>query len=96
MTSTKFQYLADFIQNRMSMSHIYQPAMLIELLRKGGEASVRDIAKALLGEDVSQLEYYDTITKNMVGDVLTKNGIAEKIKEGRRVSGFRIPAAEQL
>ena len=70
--------------------------MLIELLRKGGEASVRDIAKALLGEDVSQLEYYDTITKNMVGDVLTKNGIAEKIKEGRRVSGFRIPAAEQL
>jgi len=96
MTSTKFQYLADFIQNRMSMSHIYQPTMLIELLRKGGEATVRDIARSLLGEDVSQLEYYDKITKNMVGDVLTKNGITEKIKDGKRISGFRIPAADEL
>ena len=80
----------------MSMSHIYQPVMLIELLRKGGEASVRDVARSLLVEDISQLEYYDAITKNMVGDVLTKNGITEKVKDGRRVSGFRIPQADEL
>ena len=29
------------------MSHIYQPAMLIELLKRGGTASVTDVAKAL-------------------------------------------------
>ncbi len=74
------------------MSHIYQPVMLMELLRKGGEASVTDIAKSLLAHDQSQIEYYEQITKNMVGDVLTaKNGITEKIKDGHRVTGFRIP-----
>ena len=96
MTSKQFQMLRDFIQNRMSMSHIYQPAMLIELLRKGGEASVRDIAKALLGEDVSQLEYYDTVTKGMVGKVLTNHQITEKIYDGRKVTGFRVPAVNEL
>jgi len=96
MSSKQFQIISDFIQNRMTMSHIYQPVMLVELLRRGGEASVRDIAKELLGKDVSQLEYYDTITKGMVGKILSKHDIAEKIYEGRRVSGFRIPAADDL
>ena len=55
------------------MSHIYQPAMLMELLCNGGVAGVSDIAKALLVRDNSQVEYYEQITKNMVGRVLTKN-----------------------
>lgn len=71
--------------------------MLIELLRNHGTASVTDIAKALLGHDVSQVEYYEQITKNMVGDVLTsKNGITEKIKDGRKITGYRIPDADTL
>ena len=81
----------------MRMSHIYQPVMLMELLRKGGEASVSEIAKALLAQDLSQIEYYEQITKNMVGDVLTaKNGITEKIKDGYRVTGFRLPDFDAL
>ena len=79
------------------MSHIYQPVMLMELLRKGGEASVSEIAKALLAHDQSQIEYYEQITKNMVGSVLTaKNGITEKIKDGYRVTGFRLPDFDAL
>lgn len=31
--------LADFVANRMRMSHIYQPVMLLELLRNDGSAS---------------------------------------------------------
>lgn len=79
------------------MSHIYQPVMLIEILKQGGNASVSDIAKALLGYDTSQAEYYEQITKNMVGKVLTdNNGITEKIKDGSKIVGYKIPLSEEL
>ena len=54
------------------MSHIYQPVMLMELLNRGGSASRREIAAALLHRDESQLEYYEHVTTNMVGRVLTR------------------------
>ena len=77
--SQKYKELADFIRNKMRMSHVYQPLMLMECLERDGSASVTDIARKLLGQDVSQVEYYEQITKNMVGKVLTNNKITEKI-----------------
>jgi len=68
-SSTIFRRLSDFIQNEMRMSHVYQPVMLRALLTHKGQASVREIAKALLSEDQSQIEYYEQITKRMVGRV---------------------------
>ena len=68
-----YQKLRDFIQHQMRMSHIYQPVMLRELLKRRGKANTTTIAKALLSRDQSQIEYYEAITKNMVGKVLTKN-----------------------
>jgi diadenosine tetraphosphate (Ap4A) HIT family hydrolase/5-methylcytosine-specific restriction endonuclease McrA len=63
--------------------------MLNEILRKKGAASVVEIAKALLAEDRSQVEYYEQITKNMVGRVLTKNrGITEKDGDDYRLKDF--------
>lgn len=79
------------------MSHIYQPVMLKELLIKGGEASVEEIAKSLLAHDQSQIEYYEQITKNMVGKVLTdNNGITERIKDGTRIKGFTLSDFKSL
>jgi hypothetical protein len=49
------------------MSHIYQPVMIRELVKRGGKASIRNIAAAFLARDVSQLEYYEQITKGMPG-----------------------------
>ena len=87
--SKSFEQLSDFIIHRMRMSHIYQPVMLIELLRRQGSASTTEIAKALLGRDLSQVEYYEYITKNMVGKVLTKNrGITSKDKNQYSLLGF--------
>ncbi len=87
--SRTFDELSDFIRNQMRMSHIYQPVMLMELLKGGGSASTRDIAKALLVEDISQIEYYERITKNMVGRVLTRNrGITEKQGDSYHLKGF--------
>jgi hypothetical protein len=73
-----FDQLKVFIDKSMRMSHIYQPVMLMTLLTKGGKASVRDIATSILIHDESQIEYYEQITKEMVGRVLRKRGLVSK------------------
>jgi len=75
MASAPFITLRDFLSTRMRMSHIYQPLMIRTLLTHGGRASIRQIASMCLGKDVSQLEYYEEITKNMPGKVLARHGI---------------------
>ena len=93
----RFEDLSDFIRNQMRMSHIYQPAMLVELLQNGGQASVTEISKALLSRDVSQIEYYEQITKNMVGRVLTKNrGITDKNSNTYSIKGFEELGSEEV
>ena len=82
--------LHDYITNRMKISHIYQPVMLKVLLENNGEASIEQIASALLSYDQSQVEYYGIRTKQMVGKVLTNNGVVEPVKSGRRTTGFKL------
>ena len=82
--------LRDFIQNRMRVSHIYQPVMIKALLENGGQATTEEIAKSLLAYDQSQVEYYTLRTKNMVGKVLANNGVVEPIKDGRQITGYRL------
>ena len=82
--------LHDYITNQMKMSHIYQPVMLKVLLENNGEASIEQIASALLSYDQSQVEYYGIRTKQMVGKVLTNNGVVEPVKSGRRTTGFKL------
>jgi ATP adenylyltransferase len=65
-----YKELEDFIQNKMRMSHIYQPVMLMILLKNNGNCHEQLIARALLERDLSQIEYYTAITNNMVGRVL--------------------------
>jgi hypothetical protein len=65
----------------MRMSHVYQPVVLLELLRHRGAASKTEIARAAtrLARDAAQIEYYEQITRDMVGRVLTNNhGIADR------------------
>lgn len=58
MDQESYGPLRDFIDNQMSMSHIYQPVMLKALL-KGDKNGVhkRDIARAILAYDDSQVGY---------------------------------------
>jgi diadenosine tetraphosphate (Ap4A) HIT family hydrolase len=86
--------LEDYIRNRMRMSHVYQPAMLKVLLENNGVATVDEIAASLLSYDQSQIEYYGLRTKNMVGKVLTQNGIVEPVKVGRATVGYRLTTAK--
>ena len=72
--------LKDFIENKMSMSHIYQPVMIKVLLENGGSTDKKTIAQNILSYDFSQVEYYEGITNNMVGRVLRKNEVVSKDK----------------
>jgi ATP adenylyltransferase len=73
--SPTYERLRHYIAERMRMSHIYQPLMLMELLGRHSPAPAQDIARRILGEDVTQIEYYTGRVKRMVGRVLTGIGI---------------------
>jgi diadenosine tetraphosphate (Ap4A) HIT family hydrolase len=92
-----FEALRQFILSEMRMSQVYQPVMLIELLKSDGEASIEQIAQAILNRDPTQIEYFSEIVKNMVGRVLTKNrGITEKNGNIYRLKGASTLTAEQI
>lgn len=79
--SQAFDQLSQFIETQMQMQHIYQPVMLEVLLARGGVASVRDVAKAILPHDESQLEYYEQIVKRMPGKVLASHGLVTRRRD---------------
>jgi ATP adenylyltransferase len=92
-----YEQLAHFISHEMRMSHVYQPVMLRELLKRKGAATVTEVARALLNADRSQLEYYEQITKNMVGRVLTSNrGITQKDGATYRLKDFSHLSKEEI
>jgi ATP adenylyltransferase len=83
--SSAFQRLKDFLTQQMRMSHLYQPLMLRTLIKKGGLASLRDIASCFVAHDESQIEYYIEITKRMPGQVLTRHHLVQRDGSGYRL-----------
>jgi ATP adenylyltransferase len=91
-----FAGLKAFIEKSMRMSHIYQPVMLMTLLGKRGKASVRDIATSILAHDESQIEYYEQITKEMVGRVLRNHQVVKKEGKEFELLDFGSLTTEQV
>lgn len=83
-----FEKLSDFISNKMQMQHVYQPIMLIELLKHGGQTTEQQIARVLLTLDPTQQKYYENKVRNMVGKVLKDNGITTRDKAVHQLLGF--------
>jgi len=79
----------------MRMSHIYQPVMLMTLLKEGGVSSIETLSKSLLIEDKSQQEYYGNITRNMVGRVLNNHGIVQKDGEIFKLRNYETYTEDQ-
>lgn len=79
----EYRELADFIENKMRMSHIYQPVMLMALLQNKGKCHENEIAKSLLAHDISQVEYYAKITRDMVGRVLRNHKLVERDRDAK-------------
>ena len=80
--------LKDFVNNKMKMAHIYQPVMIKSLLENKGKLSITEISKSILEYDESQVEYYESITKNMVGKVLRDHKIVNRNKENYELVDF--------
>jgi diadenosine tetraphosphate (Ap4A) HIT family hydrolase len=91
-----FEELSDFISKKMQMQHVYQPIMLIELLKHGGQATEQQIARVLLTLDPTQQKYYENKVRNMVGKVLKDNGITTREKSVHHLIGFDQLTAEQV
>lgn len=91
-----FEDIKDFLLNRMRMSHVYQPVMIRKLLLEGGEASIRDLAVEILVRDDSQVEYYESIVKNMVGKVLTNHHLVKRVGKAYRLELTETLSSSQL
>jgi ATP adenylyltransferase len=79
-----FHELTHFINHSICMSHIYQPVMLMTLLRHGGVCSEKDIAKAILEYYQSQIEYYTKVSR-----IAVVKGLAIRIARGDVVAPIR-------
>ena len=73
-----FKELQDFIENKMRMSHIYQPLLIKTLVESEGFSTARKLALELLKMDESQIQYYERVVKTMPVRVLLKHGVIKK------------------
>ena len=71
----RFEKLIDFIENKMRLSHIFQPLLIRSLIEAGGSATIRQLAQSFLLQDESQLLYYEKRIKKMPFRVLRNHGI---------------------
>jgi hypothetical protein len=53
--SPTYERLREYITKHMRMSHVYQPLMLMELLGRRSPAPAQDVARRILGEDMTQI-----------------------------------------
>jgi ATP adenylyltransferase len=77
-----YERLADFVGNRMRMSHVYQPVMLLTLFRLSSWPRMDRAICVVEDLPPPQVEYYQDETKNMIGRVLRSHAVVEK--EARR------------
>jgi len=70
-----FKQLQMFIEEKMRMSHVYQPLLIRSLVDAGGSATLRQLAQIFASQDESQLLYYEKRIKQMPVKVLSKHGI---------------------
>lgn len=76
--------LIAFIEEKMSMQHVYQPLLIKVLVESGGSATVRQLAQAILELDEAQISYYSRRIKDMPVPVLKRHGVLDR--EGNLVS----------
>lgn len=74
----EFTDIVSFIEEKMSMSHIYQPLLIKTLVESGGSATLRSLADTFLSQDESQLMYYEETLKRMPVRVLSKHGVVKR------------------
>jgi hypothetical protein len=58
-----YDQVVDSLENKMSMSHVYQPLLIRALVDSGGASTFRQLAQVFLAQDESQLLYYENASR---------------------------------
>ena len=91
-----FKILKDYVTSKMKMSHIYQPLMIMELIKGNGKSNGKKIAKAFLNYDQTQIDYYRHITKLMPFKYLSKHMKEfKRDKDNYFIEGYDLSKSEQ-
>ncbi|GGC53553.1 HNH endonuclease [Hoyosella rhizosphaerae] len=80
------EYLVEFLKSRMSMSAVYQPLVIRELITQGGSASKRRIAEALLRADVQAVARAERTVMRWPKTTLVKHGIVRYERSSQEFS----------
>lgn len=75
--------LIEYLTKKMSMTEIYQPVIIKELLCSGGSATKDELARKLAEYDLSVVEHYKRILMRWPKITLTKHGIVFYEKQGQ-------------
>lgn len=87
--------LLEFLCDRMSMTDVYQPVVLKELLLNNGVRTKAQLATALAGYDISVQEYYERIVMRWPKSTLTKHGMVEYERKGSKFRLVTYPTNQQ-
>ena len=96
MEENLFENLKNFINNKMRMSHIYQPLMLKEIIKSGGKATRRQIASEILNYDESQIKYFSDVVRDLPARVLFKHKIINKKRDNYWIDGFELLTENEI
>ncbi len=72
--------LITFLNTKMSMTDVYQPAIILYLLEHGGTATVSELAVVLSGYDTTVQEYYQKIVMRWPRITLAKHDIIQYLR----------------
>lgn len=87
--------LTEFLNERMSMTDVYQPAVIKDLLLHDGRRSKTDLARTLAQYDVSVRDYYEKVVMRWPKQTLEKHGIVEYDRQSREFRLCHLPQDQQ-
>lgn len=74
--------LIDFLEHQMSMTDVYQPAVIRELLLHDGTQTKSQLAASLASYDLAVQDYYERVVMRWPRLTLQKHGIVEYSRKG--------------
>src|SRR5437763_15670361 len=78
--------LLTFLSKTMSMTDVYQPAVILHLLERGGTSGKSDLARTLAGYDEAVQEHYERVLMRYPKATLLKHEVVSYDKKSRSFS----------
>jgi hypothetical protein len=88
--------LIDFLTNKMSMTDLYQPAVIKELLLHEGTCKKSELASSLSAYDQAVQDYYERVVMRWPRQTLQKHGVISYSRKGSLFSLCHYPADQAV